>query len=486
MKIVVKRLWRRSRWLVIIVSFVVVFFYFFVPITKWLIVDKTIDVYNKVSDKYSERDIVTYEGIITDTIVRPKAKEKGKADTLVHRQSVKIYPSGGASEKKNNIEDIGVFGDGAGLLNAVFSFLAFMAVLLTIYLQSKKDDTDKRSNARVLFEQEFFSMTGMLEDIVSHLRFSNQKEVTDAKYANDAVRKFSQKMGVNPQIGTVNEPKLVTVEGRDVFKYIYLDREEHNLYNYVNQQQNLQMTNEAQEMCFDGTLDHYFRYLYRILRHIDDNELLQRLDNPKKERDYYAHLLRAQLSKYELLMLFYNGLLGENPDTIKKLIEKYAMFNNLRAWELGKYQKDYYQSILDEERFEDPEDFNPQTTYSVTAFWSEEKLLEIKNRAKRESKKQRFCKSCWRKIKSKLFERYQKLREWCEDISEKPKEKDNESVENNLVQPVPVTTAKPVAVEKSKPQKNTQQPKVGKAWRQAEDGSCTNLDVKRKRNRSKK
>ncbi len=481
MKIVLKRLWRRSRWLVILVTFVVAFFYFFVPITKWLIVDRTIDVYKNVSDKYSERDIVTYEGVITDTIVRPKAKEKGKADTLVHWQSVKIHPSGGVSESKPNIEDIGVFGDGAGLLNAVFSFLAFMAVLLTIYLQSKKDDTDKRSNARVLFEQEFFSMTGMLEDIVSHLRFSNQKEVTDVKLANDVVRKFSQKMGVNPQFGTVDEPKLIKVEGRDVFKYIYLDREKYNLYNYVNQQPNLQMTNEAQEMCFDGTLDHYFRYLYRILRHIDDNELLDRLDNPKKERDYYAHLLRAQLSKYELLMLFYNSLLGENPDTIKKLIERYAMFNNLRAWELGKYQKDYYQSILDEERFENPEDFDSQTTYSVTAFWSEEKLLEIKNRAKQESKKQRLCKSCWGKIKAKLSERYNKLKEWCEDKPDNFQEKDKK-FEDDVVQAVPLTTAKLVAVEKPKAQTNIRQPKDGNARRQKKSTRWTNLaDQKNKK-----
>ena len=82
-------------------------------------------------------------------------------------------------------------------------------------------------------------------------------------------------------------------------------------------------------------------------------------------------------------MLFYNGLLGENPKTIKILIERYAMFNNLRAWELGKFQKEYYQAILDEEMYEDPEDFDPETTYSVTAFWDEKKLEEFKKRDKK-------------------------------------------------------------------------------------------------------
>lgn len=483
MRVVVKRFWRSLRWIVLIITFVATFLYFFVPITKWLIVDRTLEVYNEVTDKYSAREEVVYEGSIIDTIVQPSTKKAGKIDTLVHRQSVRMHPSGGSPNENPKIEDVGVFGDGAGLLNAVFSFLAFIAVLLTIYLQSKKDDNDKRSNARVLFEQEFFSMTGMLEDIVSHLRFSNQKEVTDAKIANEAVRQFTKKMGIGSQIGVVREPELITVEGREVFKYIYQDRETHNLYNYVNQQPNLQMTNEAQETCFDGTLDHYFRYLYRILRHIDENELLSRLDNPKKERDYYAHLLRAQLSKYELLMLFYNGLLGENPDTIKKLIERYAMFNNIRAWELGKYQRDYYQSILDEELFEDPKDFDPQTTYSVTAFWSKEKLQEIKKRASRGSKEPRLCQKCWRKIEDMLSNKYQKLKDWCEDKPEEPKEELN--VSEGKREDCEVPEAKTIIDVAGKPKAENKVQK-GKGEKQNRKKRCTKLAAQKRRKRSRK
>ena len=65
----------------------------------------------------------------------------------------------------------------------------------------------------------------------------------------------------------------------------------------------------------------------------------------KSERfsyEQYAHLLRPQLSNYELLMWFYNGLLGdEHPRIVKRLIVRYAMFDNLRAVELGKKDIEY-------------------------------------------------------------------------------------------------------------------------------------------------
>ena len=70
-----KRFWRSLRWIVLIITFVATFLYFFVPITKWLIVDRTLEVYNEVTDKYSAREEVVYEGSIIDTIVQPSTKK---------------------------------------------------------------------------------------------------------------------------------------------------------------------------------------------------------------------------------------------------------------------------------------------------------------------------------------------------------------------------------------------------------------------------
>lgn len=382
----VKQIWRYGKWPLFLGMLIVAFWLWFVPFAKWVFVGKTLEVYKEVAEEYAaDDDAVTYQGVITDTLIHQSAKVKGKTDTVVHRQAIQLAPQAKPADGKPRMEDVGVFGDSAGLLNAFFSFLAFMAVLLTIYLQSRKDGHDKQNGARVLFEQEFFAMVGMLENIVAHLKFTDNKPVEDKKMINEMVKSLYG--GFN--VGNNEEDKLpepVVVEGREVFKYIYADRENYNLLQYVSKEKDLRQSAQAQEMCFDGTLDHYFRYLYRILKHIDKSELLGKLDEPEKEREYYAHLLRAQLSNYELLMLFYNGLLGENPHTIKTLIEKYAMFNNLRAWELGIHQQKYYHAIQDECWYEDPADYDAETTYSVTAFWDGEKRKEFKVQAQKEKR----------------------------------------------------------------------------------------------------
>lgn len=418
MSIRFKRFCRKIRIPLLIAAGVALFLYFIVPIANWLIVDKTIAVYHEASDRYASYNDVTsiYEGEIIDTIVKPSTKTKAKIDTTIHRQTIRIVPPEKSGDERPKREDVGVFGDSAGLLNALFSFMAFIAVLVTIWLQRNKDDNDKRNGARLQFEQEFFSMVGMLEEIVAHLKFTDHENVENAKTIDRLTEDLLKGYGiVNPEKNNHEEAekyKPIVVEGREVFEYLYKDRKNFNLLKYVNSEDtnSSYSSEEAQRMCFDGTLDHYFRYLYRILKHIDESELLKQLDDTVTEREKYAHLLRAQLSNYELLMWFYNGLLGdEHPRTVKKLIERYAMFNNLRAWELGKNDREYYQSILDEEIFEDPEGFNSEKTYSVHAFWDDKKIREFRKKKKNNKAiarlfgdvKERFAKRKQRKLENK-------------------------------------------------------------------------------------
>ena len=398
------------KWLTPLIIVGLLFVFGFIPFAKWMFVEHTLALYEESANKFSlyEDAAPSYHGAIIDTLISASDRKKGKKDTIIHRQNIQLVQDVTPADGKPKREDVGVFGDSAGLLNAFFSFLAFMAVVVTMYLQSRRDGQDKQNGARVLFEQEFFAMVGMLENIVSHLRFSDKQVAEMSKLASqlasDLMKKYYPGMA-HQKDDEDEEPQPVIVEGRDVFRYLYEDRENFSLLSCVNKNKDLRETTESQEYCFDGTLDHYFRYLYRILKHIDESKLLDKLDDPQKEREYYAHLLRAQLSNYELKMLFYNGLLGENPTTIKILIERYAMFNNLRAWELGKFQKEYYQAILDEELYEDPADFDSQTTYSVTAFWDEKKLREFKRRGKKSPVKEWYY-SHMRKLAAWMNEKY--------------------------------------------------------------------------------
>ena len=73
---------------------------------------------------------------------------------------------------------------------------------------------------------------------------------------------------------------------------------------------------------FHAELGHYFRNLYHIFKFIKSS------DFEHKEQRRYSSLARAQLSPYELTLLFYNGItpLG---DKFKLLIEEFGLLENL-------------------------------------------------------------------------------------------------------------------------------------------------------------
>ncbi len=62
-------------------------------------------------------------------------------------------------------------------------------------------------------------------------------------------------------------------------------------------------------------LDYYFRHLYTILKFIQQNDWLG-----EQEQYKYATFVRATLSRYEFVMLYYNGFLHP---MMKKLMETY-------------------------------------------------------------------------------------------------------------------------------------------------------------------
>ena len=73
--------------------------------------------------------------------------------------------------------------------------------------------------------------------------------------------------------------------------------------------------------------DHYFRLLYRILKFVRETPLITSFDDEYE----YTSMLRAMLSRYELVWLYYNGLSEYGAEKLKPLIERYAMLKNLRS-----------------------------------------------------------------------------------------------------------------------------------------------------------
>lgn len=376
----------------LLLSFIGIVLYNWKPIVKWLIIDKTIEVFNESKDLYQEDEPITYHGIITDTTFQKSKKYKDKADTIVHTQSIEVRPKQQVGTNKPNRNEIGLLGDSSAFLNTIFSILAFWGVIATFIYQLRKDSKDRVQASRVQFEQEFFSMTTMLEEIVSHLVFTEPMPTVSSNRTIGELTSFYEQQEAGEEDKTTKPHK---VEGRAVFKYLYCDRPENSLLSIVNSSSETIQSEDSQKLCFDGTLDHYFRYLYRILKHIDTSKNLDELGNPQEERLYYAHILRAQLSCYELLMWYYNAILGENPGTVKVLIEKYQMFNNLRTWELGRNEKDYNTLLLDHDILTDSFRTKTDKQYSIGAYWSKEEVKQFRKQYRYKSKGTTFLFAPW-------------------------------------------------------------------------------------------
>lgn len=67
-------------------------------------------------------------------------------------------------------------------------------------------------------------------------------------------------------------------------------------------------------------IGHYFMTLYHIVKMIDKSNIA--------DKKQYTSIVRAQLSSYELVMLFYNCL-HESGKKFKPLVERYALLKNI-------------------------------------------------------------------------------------------------------------------------------------------------------------
>lgn len=271
-------------------------------------------------------------------------------------------------DKEDYLSSLGTFGDSAGLMNACFSLLAFAAVVITFVIQNRKDNNNEKLARKSQFENVFFNMTSTFEEIVSHLVY--KEPVKDI--ANPLLQS-SLYQSNEATTATVPETEKI-YQGRQIFRYLYLEKfvtggngqVVRGIKGLVETSPGISM-NDIREYFFDGTLDHYFRYAYRIVKYVKTSKLID-----DDEREGYASIFRAQLSCFELLILFFNCLeMDENK--FKHLVEDYHLFNNIRT-EYFPDIEPYSTLYLDKVNSEDGKERNgfdeeaEKKEYSISAF----------------------------------------------------------------------------------------------------------------------
>lgn len=194
--------------------------------------------------------------------------------------------------------DWGQFGDYlGGVLNPLFSFLALIALLLTIRLQVKelKVSTRELKKSAAAFEQQNFESTffqllrrvGWLAEATDY-RAATGRAAIKRMYIEDLKNEFYEPLA--KRIGNTADAALQAYE---------LFYERHH-----------------------DTVGHYFRTLYHLIKFVDRSRLSD------EDKETYANIARAQLSTYELCLLFYNGA-SKHGAGFKPLIERYGFLKHV-------------------------------------------------------------------------------------------------------------------------------------------------------------
>lgn len=220
----------------------------------------------------------------------------------------------------------GIFGDMFGAVNALFSGLAFVGFLYTILLQ--RADLKLQKHEHDLSRAE---MAAQREQLVLQNETLRQQSFENTffqllRLQNDIVNAIDLMQ---------TETGAVTVKGRDCFRVFYASfctrwREQRPEDAGQTTLDRIRRTYLNFSADIEAEAGHYFLTLYNILKYVDSSDVAQ------KKR--YTNLVRAQLSSFEVALLFYACLSERGAAKFKPLIERYAMLKMLPRQELLELQ----------------------------------------------------------------------------------------------------------------------------------------------------
>ena len=196
-----------------------------------------------------------------------------------------------------------------GVVNALFSGLAFAGMIITLKMQ--KDDLKEahkefklqdQAMKRQRFETTFFNLLTMLEHITDNLECKAEGDIR-----------------INP----------TNYKGKEkVFKFLYKGDDYANI-NGVKAYLRNENTYDPKEYPFFKVLRKYFPFFEGILKFIDETDLLA-----NKEKLFYVTILRNTLFDNERNIIFY--YFAAQGGWYKEMAEKYGLFYGLNSKDLAK------------------------------------------------------------------------------------------------------------------------------------------------------
>lgn len=227
-----------------------------------------------------------------------------------------------------------------GTLNPLLTFLTFVGLLYTIYLQQKELrlsraelsltreelkrssdalESQNESLAQQRFENTLFSMIAVLNQIIEKMDVvSSPGYGYEAKAYNgrDCFSHFKSELERHYKFRSWSDDPIYE-EQRDF-------DDPYELIEYPHDEDRIKQAYVFFHKEHRSDLGHYFRVLYNIFRFIDESDY----KNP-----IYQKILRAQLSNQELFVIFYNCS-SEFGLKFSSLASKFVIFDNLLVEDL--------------------------------------------------------------------------------------------------------------------------------------------------------
>lgn len=215
------------------------------------------------------------------------------------------------------VSNRGLFGDMFGSANALFSGLALAGIIYTILLQKKELSlqrkelnltrkefkTQNETLKKQRFENTFFHLISLHNEIVDKLSYE-EPNISMREPKNYTQREFFMQA-----VSALRQQGLIKGQMEQLNLGLAVIRNEYKIF----------------DKTFSSHLSHYFRNLYHIYKYTHQSELIS-----LKEKEFYCGIIRAQLSDWELVLIFYNMLIPDRGyPKFKYLDQKYNVLKNL-------------------------------------------------------------------------------------------------------------------------------------------------------------
>lgn len=209
-----------------------------------------------------------------------------------------------------------------GLVGSLWAFAG--VVLFYVALTEQREDININRDTLELQIKEFKQQTEELKE-TRKAYIDQSNTLKQQRFENTFFQLLANHNSIVNSLDIRKEHSgTIVATGRDCFRTYYNDfkAQLNRVQDISTMDYILNTYTDLTFKRFEADLGHYFRNLYHIIKFVDGSD---DIDDKKK----YVTLIRAQLSSYELVLLFYNCLTFLGEDKFKPLVERYSFLKNL-------------------------------------------------------------------------------------------------------------------------------------------------------------